>query len=419
MMDHKNIDRLFQEKLKDFSVAPNDKIWKNIELKLGNKRRKKIIPLWLRVSSAAALVAFLFLNVTSNYKIIITKTPDKFKNNIVEDFAKESNLQTKKNLENPDKNLKNRVELKSSIKHLAKINKPVIRFINNKTLKQDNQKDLLTVTKKINLNKGDNSTDLQTKFNKDDIELIQSESKIASVQKLKAKSLKNKWTIGTMVAPIYLKVNGGSSISAAFNRQIKSNENSVAYGIKVSYRLSKKLALQTGLSQLNLAYNTRGSGNLASSIQSLSRSASIHHTILPSSAKSTSINNKENILLTNGGINLEQSLGYIELPLELKYAVLNNKFGVNLVGGFSTLILNKNEVYYSILGNNTSLGEATNINNLNFSGNFGIDFNYEISKNWLINASPMFKYQFNTFSKNAQGFQPYYIGLYTGLNFRF
>jgi len=31
----------------------------------------------------------------------------------------------------------------------------------------------------------------------------------------------------------------------------------------------------------------------------------------------------------------------------------------------------------------------------------------------------MFKYQLNTFSKNDGGFKPYYLGVYTGLNFRF
>jgi hypothetical protein len=31
----------------------------------------------------------------------------------------------------------------------------------------------------------------------------------------------------------------------------------------------------------------------------------------------------------------------------------------------------------------------------------------------------MFKYQFNTYSNNAGNFQPYYFGVYSGLNYRF
>ena len=56
---------------------------------------------------------------------------------------------------------------------------------------------------------------------------------------------------------------------------------------------------------------------------------------------------------------------------------------------------------------------------MNFSGNLGVDFDYNISKKLYINVSPMFKYQLNTFSENSGGFQPYYLGVYTGLNFRF
>ena len=61
MKNSKNIDRLFQEKFKDFEATPNEKIWKNIESSLQEKEEKRrIIPFWWKLSGIAALIAVGF-----------------------------------------------------------------------------------------------------------------------------------------------------------------------------------------------------------------------------------------------------------------------------------------------------------------------------------------------------------------------
>ncbi|XMO87845.1 hypothetical protein AAFN75_06040 [Algibacter sp. AS12] len=60
MSDKKHIDRLFQEGFKDFEAAPNDAVWKNIEAKLNEKKKKqRVIPIWWRYAGVAALLALL------------------------------------------------------------------------------------------------------------------------------------------------------------------------------------------------------------------------------------------------------------------------------------------------------------------------------------------------------------------------
>ena len=59
MDEKKPIDRLFQEKLKDFEVFPEANVWKNIEGELTKKKRRRIVPLWLRLGSAAAVLLLL------------------------------------------------------------------------------------------------------------------------------------------------------------------------------------------------------------------------------------------------------------------------------------------------------------------------------------------------------------------------
>jgi hypothetical protein len=64
MSDKKNIERLFQERFKDFEVSPAPEVWGNIESKLEKKESKKrIIPFWFNAKAtgiAAALVLGFF-----------------------------------------------------------------------------------------------------------------------------------------------------------------------------------------------------------------------------------------------------------------------------------------------------------------------------------------------------------------------
>ena len=56
MNERKNIDRLFQEKFKDFEDFPHANVWKNIEKQISKKKKRRILPLWLRLAGAAAIL---------------------------------------------------------------------------------------------------------------------------------------------------------------------------------------------------------------------------------------------------------------------------------------------------------------------------------------------------------------------------
>jgi hypothetical protein len=67
MSDKKNIERLFQEKFKDFEAKPSDKVWSQIAENLEEKKSKKrVIPFWIKAGGIAA--SLLFGNFTyDNY----------------------------------------------------------------------------------------------------------------------------------------------------------------------------------------------------------------------------------------------------------------------------------------------------------------------------------------------------------------
>ena len=60
MKEKKNLDRLFQEKFKDFEAHPSDQVWKNIvAAKAKKKEDRKVAIIWWRLGGVAALLLLL------------------------------------------------------------------------------------------------------------------------------------------------------------------------------------------------------------------------------------------------------------------------------------------------------------------------------------------------------------------------
>ncbi|TXI68453.1 MAG: hypothetical protein E6Q46_01130, partial [Flavobacterium sp.] len=64
MKENKNIERLFQEKFKDFEALPPEESWDIIANRL-NEKKKRIVPIWFQFSGIAAslfIIGFLIWN---------------------------------------------------------------------------------------------------------------------------------------------------------------------------------------------------------------------------------------------------------------------------------------------------------------------------------------------------------------------
>ncbi|MFT6826142.1 MAG: hypothetical protein ACJAYD_000696, partial [Patiriisocius sp.] len=62
---------------------------------------------------------------------------------------------------------------------------------------------------------------------------------------------------------------------------------------------------------------------------------------------------------------------------------------------------------------------ANNLSYLSFATNIGLGVHYKLSNSFKFNVEPMFKYQLNPYTDSAVDFKPYYVGVYTGLSFKF
>tara|TARA_R110001583_G_scaffold17676_1_gene71134 strand:+ start:1603 stop:2820 length:1218 start_codon:yes stop_codon:yes gene_type:complete len=403
--DYKNIDRIFQENLKDLEVFPPNKSWGIIEKNLVPVSIKKRLPFWLKFASVAALL-ILFFTIGTIYLI----PENRFSKNFLK-LKSNSNLLIDRNdsidliIAKKDLEIKILHTKLDSKKVLSEENEDIISKIN-----EDNSNALLENT---TLKKSSNSNSILA----DALNLPLSNKK---KKKIENKEVSNsKITVATIFAPIYINSLGdGSGIDSQFKDSRASGNSSYSYGVKFAYQLNSKFSVQSGVNLISLGYTT----NNVYVTPGVSVLGFSNLSTIPIASKSQNdIGAKQGgIILEDSNIgSLNQVFGYVEIPVELKYSVTDGKLGVNLVGGFSTLLLNKDEVFVETNSFTQSLGSSNNLREINFSGNLGVDVDYLINKNLFINISPMFKIQTNTFSKNSGSIQPFYLGVYTGLNYKF
>ena len=406
MRDSKNIDRIFQEKLKDYEVFPPNKSWNAIERNLSGKQQKRRLPFWAKLSSIAAILV-LFFSIGTVYfmpQSSITKNLLPKKNTApkrVIDTESTTNNTTASTVD-PSKKVKSKSKV---IPLNANLSKDVLSVTSNKTIANTSTTEESTVPKKpLNSLNYSNTKRIpftgytpNTELNKDITE--------------------SKFTVATIFAPIFFNSFGSrSGVDELFNNNETSGNSSYSYGVKFSYKLNKKFSLQSGVNLISLGQTTNNV-YITPGVAVVGLSNVSNLPVLgkenPDLAKAASNFNPEN------AASLNQVFGYIEIPVEIKYNITNGKIGVNIIGGVSTLLLNKDEVFVETNSFSQSLGSSNNLRAINFSGNFGVDLDYSIYKNLFINVTPMLKVQTNTFSKNSGDIQSYYLGVYTGLNYKF
>lgn len=532
MTERKNIDRLFQEKFKDFEAIPQEKIWDNIEAELKKKKKRRVIPFWLRLSGVAAalLIGILLVgkfvlngekpndNLVEGNKTEIQKPaikngerPDKAvvegeRNNTsvqqkfpdpknhTESAITETEQKDKPQTGQPDKKIKpnssvvvsddkqsavkkganekrNHTGLGTQINHGFKTNKNAVAnrsgsrktHVNKNTNREkskilnpnDNSGVVLNGILDSKTESGSNTTGSDNKKTLKNPEYIPLEDNIKNTNsiaenatdkkdtvataavpnsmeellkekenKVTAKEPKlNRWQISSNIAPIYFRsASNGSPLDSRFESNSKSFNTNLSYGAGVKYALTKKLSIKSGVNSVALEYNTNDlvffqTAN-ARKIENVK--SNIQGSLIEVDNKplgSAPANLGRTIKQYSG--NLNQKTGYIEIPVEMSYKIVDRKFGVELIGGLSTLFLNQNEITIMSSGLEMNIGEANNLSSVHFSTNVGMGFRYSFLKSFQANLEPMFKYQINTFSNDSGNFKPYFFGLYTGLSYSF
>jgi opacity protein-like surface antigen len=253
----------------------------------------------------------------------------------------------------------------------------------------------------------------------------------------------NRWSITAMASPTYyLHPELGSSEIAS---QISSSEQSrVSYsgGVGFSYKISKKLSIQSGLYYSSLG-NEVDNINSFTGFSPFDLSKSDHNfEVLTSSGKIYTENHdvflidmvgdrvttrytndvfdpaKANLSYINNS--LFQNFSYLEMPVMVRYKLIDKNVDFNLIGGLSYNLLVNNTVHTVIDGSRYNIGKTAGLNPFMVSSSLGMGMEYNISEKFSLNLEPTFRYYLNPFGDTPGiSAHPYSFGVFSGLSYKF
>ncbi len=443
MEERKHIDRLYQEKFKDFEATPREAVWNNISSRLQKKERKRrILPIWYRIAGVAAVLA-LFFNFASDFlkntlslnNTIVTSEPNNFGEfdlsspDFNQNMFRSSLVLQALRLDTENEILRNHLKSTTPIPIQAErvfagtLTAPVILNL------EDNQISSATLSGQvaaISLTSKEEPALLTNNL----IPVPEKEENPLAEESTENKIMGKRFTVTTNASPVYFDNFGkGNAIDPRFAKNNSDGEVSMSYGINIAYQITEKIKVRSGISKVDLSHNTKNISFTAavnpSVLSGIDYKGNIPNYRIENSPTrpfsninaSSEFSRASLAAPTTGYLN--QSLGFIEVPMEIEYNLIDKKIGLNLIGGGSTLFLNENMVSLNSADFSTNIGEANNLNSVSFSTNIGVGIDYNISSQFQLNVEPILKYQIHTFSGDNANLAPYYFGIYSGFSFKF
>jgi hypothetical protein len=471
-----NTDQYFRDHLGGFEKSPPDASWNMITQRLGKKKKKGMLMLFVRIAAGMALIVSTGLGVylvsRSQNEIPATAmtsdiaVPNKNKN--VDTLPNPSGLakgirQSRKiakytnpaadqhvevitvnagtNEELPvvDQNRGFAVADKDTSLLLSGIkNNNLPAFINNPTDKNLHHRDK-PVPNTIAVEPSGNYEYTET------ANIIVSD-----------KPKKERWSMGSEVAPLY-SYRTISSDDLASNQldNLNASESGIisyAGGINIAYSAGKRLSVQSGVyysrygqnkNQITTVSNrfssmsgsgmnyksvaiTNSTGEISGGLDDLPEAGFIANDFFVHRDLTESYGMVNSNVLDVGVNDVEdavvrQYFDYFELPVIVKYKFIDRKMDVNISGGLVTNILVGNSV--EILGNeNTSSNldfQTTNISQINYVGSVGLGIEYPLDGKIALTLEPRFRYYLNPIDKTSVVVHPFSFGIFGGFNFRF
>lgn len=251
-----------------------------------------------------------------------------------------------------------------------------------------------------------------------------------------------KWELGAMISPTYLSTNLNSSNDLL--KQVENNESPVlSYtgGFSISYRMTGRLSIQTGLYYSSLGREVTGVSSYSGFTPYASSKSGVIFGVETTSGTISSTN--RDIYLADGegnridgfytadnfdpaksdlvpfGDRLRQSFEYLQVPLMLRYKLIDRKIAFNVLGGMSYNFLVGNQTWaMNEEGSKIHLGSTDGVDNVLFSSSLGMSMQYHLNEKLSFNLEPELRYYLNTGGDLGSG-NPYTFGIFSGMQLRF
>jgi len=253
----------------------------------------------------------------------------------------------------------------------------------------------------------------------------------------------NRWSVMAMASPTYYlrPESAGNEVS----NQVSSSEQSrISYsgGVGFAYKISKKISIQSGLYYSSIGNEVDGINSFAGFRQYDYTKGDHNFEVLTSSGRIYTENtdvflrdisgDRVLTLYTNDVFDpakanlsyldnsLFQNFSYLEMPVILRYKVIDKSIDFNLIGGFSYNLLVSNSVHAVIDGSKYNIGKTAGLNPLMISSSLGMGMEYNLSDRFSVNLEPTFRYYINPFGElSGIKAHPYSFGVFSGLSYKF
>lgn len=433
-----NIDVVFRNGLKDFEVNPPPDVWDNIHLVIKTKQKPVLF-----ISAAASVVILLGITFfTYQMGRQISSAPD---NTVIAINNESVSSETSPSIAGPpiaskeSKQVSSNAAITLKVKRDNKIEEKNLLISSPEVIVFPEANSLaLNFTERRNapvlaiFNKSQknafrmNNTDLQ-------YTLVNNPKKVAE-----------RWSVAAMASPTYYSHfnSGGNEIT----KQLMSTEQPVisySGGVAFSYKISKRVSVQSGLYYASLGQVVDGI-NSYTGFQKYGYSKGDHNfevltsngtvytrnadVFLSATGSTGRINtnytsdvfdpNKANLQYINSTI--RQNFSYVELPVLVRYKIIDKAIDFNLIGGISYNLLVNNSVYTMVNGSKYTIGETEKLNPLSVSSTLGMGMEYNFSEKLSLNIEPTLRYYLNPISgSTGTNVHPYSFGIFSGFSYKF
>jgi hypothetical protein len=477
-----NFDAWFKERLENFGESPREAAWDNIAEKLGHTRKKRVMVFILRIAAGMALT--LSLGLGYYYYIqhrgisvpsSLTENQQSLRNEIKSAAITESKaLPETSSSHSPGSSAAQSEDFlppKAGPAEPTGQVAPPAEPVSGNGIILSRPASLPSEINPIPAIIGDKSVipELVLRQGSDrpkplsETDLIMAENLARINAGKNEKNNHNDWIMGGQMAPLYSYRNLNSDYPGGqdLNKLNDMEKGVIAYagGVAVAYKPTKRLSVESGIyyskygqekTDINaVAVNQNATGNTYETNGTDGSGSYIQITITNSTGTITNQasggaqffdNDKTiahdgetnanvlNIPTQETGADVKASdnmtayqyFNYLEVPLNVKYKVIDRKLDFNLLGGISTDFLTGNSVKIADNGKKYDYGETDEISKVNYSGTVGIGFEYPVMANLMFTIEPKFRYFLNPIDKSVYlNVYPYSFGLFAGISYVF
>ena len=265
------------------------------------------------------------------------------------------------------------------------------------------------------------------------------ESQALTLMPVTREEVSQRFLVGASLSPTMGFSSGAQDMRLAEMMNGEKSRPSLSTGLTIGYKISDRLTIQSGIGISSIGQTISGvdvfaglsnfyavKGSYLYSLETASGPIIAGNTDLYLSDSQERVAtlvqgaDPSKYQLTQVGDDIQQVFRYLELPLMLRYKVIDSRLGLNLSGGLEYGFLVDNTAYTGEGSQMVTVGHTEGINTYNLSSQLGLGMEYNISSKISFNLEPVFKYYMTPISDLYGNFyKPYSLGVWSGFFFKF